>query len=74
MASLESRKPGRLLQPECIQTVLYSEYNDVAGDFEEVAITNMQYNLSENEQIYSVGVGPNSSRATLLIYDCLDND
>lgn len=45
MASLKSRKQGRLLQPDCIQTVLYSEYNDVVWDFEEVAITDMQYNL-----------------------------
>ena len=45
MASLEFRKPRRFLKPECIQIVLYSEYNDVAGDFEEVAITDMQYNL-----------------------------
>ena len=60
MATLESRKPGKLLTAWLHTDIAVSECNDVAGDFEEVAITPMQHNLPKNEQIYSIGEGPNS--------------
>ena len=57
-----------------MQTLLYAQWGDVAGNFGEVAIKFMQRNLQQNEQLYSAGEGLKFTTAALLVYDCLDNE